>query len=136
MRHRLPALMLAGFLFAGCAGEHPVLDNPLATPTLSFAPEQTPDEPDGVIRFHSLPPDQIDLGIEELQVQASAAGFTVEKLDFPQSIPTGQAQLEMWSGVNDNNVQVLIEVGYDNITMYLSEIGQPTDQPPGAVQIN
>lgn len=136
MRHRLPALMLAGFLFAGCAGEHTVLDNPLATPTLSFAPEQTPDEPDGFIRFHSLPPEQIDLGIEELRVQASAAGFAVEKLDFPLSVPTGQARLEMWSGVNEDNVQVLIEVGYDNIAMYLSEIGQPTDQSSASGQIN
>ena len=129
MRYLLPALVLAGFLLLGCSGADPIFDSPLATPTLSFAQEQTPKEPQNITGFHSLPPELIDTGIEELEVRANAGGFVLEKQDFPQSVSTGQARLEVWQGVNDDGVWLYIEVGYDTITVQLSPPNGPSAQP-------
>ena len=135
-------------LLAACSGEPSQLDllqeNPMASPTISFAEPTTVDAvhiqpgddgyvfslgapdpgPSVVVHFESIAPELLDQGREELVEQAEAAGFDLEPVDgenlgFDPINDAPDVDAQVWGGSNLQRVHLSVWVFDDSIAVRL-----------------
>ena len=125
LRWSLSGLFAAALMLSACGGGNNIgafealQENPMASPTLSFAVPTFVSGSAGtsfgigsqsfIIHRFDIEESQIDLAVEELLAQALAAGFEVEIVDLPdatrttyRSLSGTSPQLVFGAGFNDD----------------------------------